>query len=155
MRGLSYYTGTVFEAFDKGGTLRAICGGGRYDSLLSTFGGSDIPACGFGFGDVVIMELLSDLNLIPELPSGVDDIVFAMNEELRGAAMQVANKLRKNGRSVDLILEERKMKWVFKHAERSKAKTLVMVTPNEWEQGKVRIKNLENKTEIDINLEEI
>ena len=155
VRGLSYYTGTVFEAFDKGGTLRAICGGGRYDSLLSTFGGSDIPACGFGFGDVVIMELLSDLNLIPELPSGVDDIVFAMNEELRGAAMQVANKLRKNGRSVDLILEERKMKWVFKHAERSKAKTLVMITPNEWEQGKVRIKNLENKTEIDVNLEEI
>jgi len=155
VRGLSYYTGTVFEAFDKGGTLRAICGGGRYNSLLSTFGGSDIPACGFGFGDVVIMELLSDLNLIPELPSGVDDIVFAMNEELRGAAMQVANKLRKNGRSVDLILEERKMKWVFKHAERSKAKTLVMITPNEWEQGKVRIKNLENKTEIDVNLEEI
>ena len=155
VRGLSYYTGTVFEAFDKGGTLRAICGGGRYDSLLSTFGGSDIPACGFGFGDVVIMELLSDLDLIPELPSGVDDIVFAMNEELRGAAMQVANKLRKNGRNVDLILEERKMKWVFKHAERSKAKTLVMITPNEWEQGKVRIKNLENKTEIDINLEEI
>ena len=155
VRGLSYYTGTVFEAFDKGGKLRAICGGGRYDSLLSTFGGSDIPACGFGFGDVVIMELLSDLNLIPELPSGVDDIVFAMNEELRGAAMQVANKLRKNGRSVDLILEERKMKWVFKHAERSKAKTLVMITPNEWEQGKVRIKNLENKTEIDVNLEEI
>ena len=155
VRGLSYYTGTVFEAFDKCGTLRAICGGGRYDSLLSTFGGSDIPACGFGFGDVVIMELLSDLDLIPELPSGVDDIVFAMNEELRGAAMQVANKLRKNGRSVDLILEERKMKWVFKHAERSKAKTLVMITPNEWEQGKVRIKNLENKTEIDVNLEEI
>ena len=155
VRGLSYYTGTVFEAFDKGGTLRAICGGGRYDSLLSTFGGSDIPACGFGFGDVVIMELLSDLDLIPELPSGVDDIVFAMNEELRRAAMQVANKLRKNGRSVDLILEERKMKWVFKHAERSKAKTLVMITPNEWEQGKVRIKNLENKTEIDVNLEEI
>ena len=155
VRGLSYYTGTVFEAFDKGGTLRAICGGGRYDSLLSTFGGSDIPACGFGFGDVVIMELLSDLDLIPELPSGVDDIVFAMNKELRGAAMQVANKLRKNGRSVDLILEERKMKWVFKHAERSKAKTLVMITPNEWEQGKVRIKNLENKTEIDVNLEEI
>ena len=88
----------MFEAFDRSGTLRAICGGGRYDTLLSTFGGADIPACGFGFGDVVIMELLSDLDLIPELPSGVDDIVFAMNEELRGAAMQVANKLRKNGR---------------------------------------------------------
>ncbi|MED5271904.1 MAG: ATP phosphoribosyltransferase regulatory subunit, partial [Candidatus Thermoplasmatota archaeon] len=155
VRGLAYYTGTVFEAFDRNGTLRAICGGGRYDSLLSTFGGADIPACGFGFGDVVIMELLSDLDLIPELPSGIDDIVFAFNEDLREAAMQVANRLRSNGRSVDLILEERKMKWVFKHAERSQAKTLVMITPNEWEQGKVRIKNLENKTEIDLDLEEL
>ncbi len=155
VRGLAYYTGTVFEAFDRNGTLRAICGGGRYDTLLSTFGGADIPACGFGFGDVVIMELLSDLDLLPKLTSEIDDIVFAFNEDLRDAAMQVANKLRSNGRSVDLILEERKMKWVFKHAERSKAKTLVMITPNEWEQGKVRIKNLENKTEIDVDLEEI
>jgi len=155
VRGLAYYTGTVFEAFDRNGTLRAICGGGRYDSLLSTFGGADIPACGFGFGDVVIMELLSDLDLIPKLSSGIDDIVFAFNEDLRDAAMQVANRLRSNGRSVDLILEERKMKWVFKHAERSQAKTLVMITPNEWEQGKVRIKNLENKTEIDLDINEL
>jgi histidyl-tRNA synthetase len=155
VRGLAYYTGTVFEAFDRNGTLRAICGGGRYDTLLSTFGGADIPACGFGFGDVVIMELLSDLELIPELPSGIDDIVFAMNEDLRGAAMQVANRLRSNGRSVDLILKEKKMKWVFKHAERSQAKTLVLITPDEWEQGKVRIKDLVTKTEIDLNLEEL
>ncbi|MED5271808.1 MAG: His/Gly/Thr/Pro-type tRNA ligase C-terminal domain-containing protein, partial [Candidatus Thermoplasmatota archaeon] len=81
--------------------------------------------------------------------------VFAFNEDLRDAAMQVANRLRSNGRSVDLILEERKMKWVFKHAERSQAKTLVMITPNEWEQGKVRIKNLENKTEIDLDINEL
>ena len=155
VRGLAYYTGTVFEAFDRNGTLRAICGGGRYDTLLSTFGGADIPACGFGFGDVVIMELLSDLNLIPELPSGIDDIVFAFNEDLRDAAMQVANKLRNNGRSVDLILDERKMKWVFKHAERSQAKTLVLVTPDEWEQGKVRIKDLVTKTEIDVDFKDL
>lgn len=155
VRGLAYYTGTVFEAFDKNGTLRAICGGGRYDTLLSTFGGSDIPACGFGFGDVVIMELLSDLNLIPNLPSGIDDIVFAFNEDLRDAAMQVASKLRSNGRSVDLILKKRKMKWVFKHSERSQAKTLVLVTPDEWKQGKVRIKDLITKTEIDIDFKDL
>ena len=155
VRGLAYYTGTVFEAFDRSGTLRAICGGGRYDTLLSTFGGADIPACGFGFGDVVIMELLSDLNLIPDLPSGIDDIVFAFNKDLRDAAMQVASKLRSNGRCVDLVLEERKMKWVFKHAERSQAKTLVLVTPDEWEQGKVRIKDLVTKTEIDVNYNEL
>ncbi|XP_059646836.1 histidine--tRNA ligase, chloroplastic/mitochondrial isoform X2 [Cornus florida] len=56
VRGLAYYTGIVFEGFDREGKLRAICGGGRYDRLLSTFGGDDIPACGFGFGDAVIVE---------------------------------------------------------------------------------------------------
>ncbi|ONM29269.1 Histidine--tRNA ligase chloroplastic/mitochondrial [Zea mays] len=57
VRGLAYYTGIVFEAFDREGKLRAICGGGRYDRLLSTFGSEDIPACGFGFGDAVIVEV--------------------------------------------------------------------------------------------------
>ncbi|GMP40636.1 hypothetical protein CsSME_00011003 [Camellia sinensis var. sinensis] len=57
VRGLAYYTGTVFEGFDREGKQRAICGGGRYDRLLSTFGGDDIPACGFGFGDAVIIEV--------------------------------------------------------------------------------------------------
>jgi histidyl-tRNA synthetase len=57
VRGLAYYTGIVFEAFDRDGKLRAICGGGRYDRLLSTFGSEDIPACGFGFGDAVIVEV--------------------------------------------------------------------------------------------------
>ncbi|XP_039808279.1 histidine--tRNA ligase, chloroplastic/mitochondrial-like isoform X2 [Panicum virgatum] len=60
VRGLAYYTGIVFEAFDREGKLRAICGGGRYDRLLSTFGSEDIPACGFGFGDAVIVESLKD-----------------------------------------------------------------------------------------------
>ncbi|KAG7607961.1 Histidine-tRNA ligase [Arabidopsis suecica] len=57
VRGLAYYTGIVFEGFDREGKLRAICGGGRYDRLLSTYGGDDIPACGFGFGDAVIVEV--------------------------------------------------------------------------------------------------
>ncbi|HCP48331.1 MAG TPA: histidine--tRNA ligase, partial [Deltaproteobacteria bacterium] len=105
-----------FEAFDRQGSLRAICGGGRYDHLLSTFGGKDIPACGFGFGDVVILELLSDKGLIPELEGGVDDVVFAFSEDLRGAALQVASHLREAGRSVDLVLEARKVKWAFRHA---------------------------------------
>ncbi|KAF8746390.1 hypothetical protein HU200_013360 [Digitaria exilis] len=62
VRGLAYYTGIVFEAFDREGNLRAICGGGRYDRLLSTFGSEDIPACGFGFGDAVIVEHAERIN---------------------------------------------------------------------------------------------
>ncbi|KAK1313829.1 Histidine--tRNA ligase [Acorus calamus] len=89
VRGLAYYTGIVFEAFDREGKLRAICGGGRYDRLLSVFGGEDIPACGFGFGDAVIVELLKEKGLVPDLARKVDDIVFPLDTELEGPASRL------------------------------------------------------------------
>jgi len=150
VRGLAYYTGPVFEAHDRGGKLRAICGGGRYDRLLSSLGGNDMPATGFGFGDMVIMELLNEKGLVPDLPSGNEDIVIAIDESLRGAAMSVASKLRANGRSVDLVLEDKRMKWAFRHAERTGAQRLVMVMPEEWAAGNVRIKELESGEESDV-----
>ena len=155
VRGLAYYTGPVFEAHDRAGNLRAICGGGRYDKLIGTLGGNDLPATGFGFGDMVVMELLADKGLLPELSNGVGDVVFGMGSELRGAAMQVAAKLRSAGRTVDLVLEEKKMKWVFKHAERCGATRLVMVMPDEWAEGKVRIKYLETGEESTVAMEDL
>ena len=155
VRGLAYYTGPVFEAQDRGGELRAICGGGRYDKLIGTLGGRDLPATGFGFGDMVIMELLSDKGLLPDISSGVSDVVFSMDESLRGAAMEVSSKLRGAGRTVDLVLEPKKMKWVFKHAERTGADRLVMVMPAEWESGKVRIKDLQTGEESDTDFESL
>ena len=155
VRGLAYYTGPVFEAHDRAGNLRAICGGGRYDKLIGTLGGNDLPATGFGFGDMVIMELLADKGLVPELSNGVGDVVFGMGTELRGAAMQVAAKLRSAGRTVDLVLEDKKMKWVFKHAERCGATRLVMVMPDEWAEGKVRIKDLDTGEESTVAMEDL
>ena len=155
VRGLAYYTGPVFEAHDRAGNLRAICGGGRYDKLIGTLGGNDLPATGFGFGDMVVMELLADKGLLPELSNGVGDVVFGMGSELRGAAMQVAAKLRSAGRTVDLVLEDKKMKWVFKHAERCGATRLVMVMPDEWAEGKVRIKDLDTGEESTVAMEDL
>ena len=155
VRGLAYYTGPVFEAHDRGGELRAICGGGRYDRLIGTLGGRDLPATGFGFGDMVIMELLSEKGLLPDISSRVSDVVFSMNESLRGAAMEVSSKLRGAGRRVDLVLEPKKMKWVFKHAERTGAERLVMVMPAEWDSGKVRIKDLQTGEENDIEFKDL
>ena len=150
VRGLAYYTGPVFEAHDRAGQLRAICGGGRYDRLLSSLGGNDMPATGFGFGDMVIMELLMDKGLVPDLPSGNEDIVIAISEDLRSAAMLVASRLRASGRSVDLVMDDKRMKWAFRHAERTGAQRLVMVMPEEWAAGNVRIKDLESGEETDV-----
>ena len=155
VRGLAYYTGPVFEAHDRAGELRAIVGGGRYDKLIGTLGGKDLPATGFGFGDMVVMELLAEKGLVPDLTSGVEDVVFGMGSELRGSAMQVAGRLRSSGRSVDLVLEEKKMKWVFKHAERCGAARLVMVMPDEWAAGNVRIKNLDTGEESTVPVEDL
>ena len=153
VRGLAYYTGPVFEAHDRAGELRAICGGGRYDKLLSTLGGKDLPATGFGFGDMVIMELLAEKGLVPELIGGVDDVVISLSPELRNAAMSVATSLRSTGKSVDLVLEDKRLKWAFKHAERSGAQRLVMVMPDEWKEGKVKIKDLESGEEVEVSVD--
>jgi len=155
VRGLAYYTGPVFEAHDRAGELRAIVGGGRYDRLLSTLGGRDMPATGFGFGDMVIMELLVSKGLVPELSSGNQDLVVSSDESLRPAAMSVAQRLRASGRTVDLVLEDKRMKWVFRHAERSGAQRLVMVMPEEWGAGNVRIKDLESGEETDISFDDL
>lgn len=155
VRGLAYYTGVVFEAFPARGEWRALCGGGRYDRLLSTFGGRDVPACGFGFGDAVIMELLKDLGRLPELPGRVDDVVFAFAGDLRAPAMEVAARLRRSGRSVDLILEERRMKWAFRHADAAGAARLVLLAPEEWERGVVKVRDLSTGKEVERRPEEL
>ncbi|KAI3881997.1 hypothetical protein MKX03_014566 [Papaver bracteatum] len=155
VRGLAYYTGIVFEGFDRKGKLRAICGGGRYDRLMSTFGGDDVPACGFGFGDAVIMELLKEKGLVPELTPAVENIVCALDQELQGAASLVATKLREKGQSVDLVLENKPMKWVFKRAEKINAGRLILIGKNEWEKGLVRVKNLATFEQCDIELDKL
>ena len=150
VRGLAYYTGPVFEAHDRSGELRAVCGGGRYDRLLSSFGGKDLPATGFGFGDMVILELLKDRGRLPQLAGSVQDVVFALNPELRPAAMDVAGRLRAQGRSVDLVLEEKRLKWALKHADRCGAERLLLLAPKEWERGVVKVRDLASGAESEV-----
>ena len=155
VRGLAYYTGPVFEAHDRTGNLRAICGGGRYDKLIGTLGGSDLPATGFGFGDMVVMELLAEKGLLPELGSEIEDVVFGMGTKLRGAAMQVAGALRTSGRSVDLVLEDKKIKWAIKHADKIGAERLVLLAPEEWSRKKIKIRDLKTGEESEISISEL
>ena len=156
VRGLAYYTGVVFEGFDREGNLRAICGGGRYDKLLGTFGGENQPCVGFGFGDAVIVELLSDKGLLPEIGHAVDDMIVALDADLHDVGCRVAAKLRAQGRTVDLVLEGgKKMKWVFKQAERCGAGRVVLVGRDEYERGMVRVKKQETREEEDVALESL
>lgn len=156
VRGLAYYTGVVFEAFDRKGVLRAIAGGGRYDKLLETFGGEPTPAAGFGFGDAVIVELLKERNILPSFEStGVDTVVFAMDEGIYPAALDIANKLRAAGQSVDLVLESKKTKWVFKHSDRIGAKYCAIIGSEEYENGEVSIKDLQMGEQSNVSVDSL
>ncbi|KAL3533541.1 hypothetical protein ACH5RR_007062 [Cinchona calisaya] len=155
VRGLAYYTGIVFEGFDREGKLRAICGGGRYDHLLSTFGGDDIPACGFGFGDAVVVELLKEKGLLPEVSPQVENIVCSLDQDLQGAAAAVASVLRQKGQSVDLVLENKPLKWVFKRAARINAQRLILVGNAEWQKGMVGVKILSSGEQYEVKVDEL
>lgn len=143
--------GVVFECFDRRGTLRAICGGGRYDGLLTLYGSvKEVPCCGFGFGDCVIYELLKDLGKLPVLPRTVDFVVAAFNQDMLANACAVAAKLREGGASVDMLQEpKKKVAKAFDYADRAGATYIAFVAPDEWSQGCVRIKDLRNNTDHD------
>ncbi len=105
VRGLAYYTGIVFELFDAEGELRAICGGGRYDTLLADLAGVDMAALGFGMGDVVLGELLRERGLMRIDVAGPDFWLAADEGVPRGAVLRAASLLRKAGCSVDYALK--------------------------------------------------
>jgi len=152
VRGLAYYTGIVFEGFDAAGSLRALCGGGRYDHLLETLGGPQIPAVGFGFGDVVISELLADKGLLPNLPRSVDALIFPFEAEFRATAVRLATALRAQGLSVELVLGKKKLRRIFEDAEHAGAKKLYSIGSEEIARGVARMKDLATGEESDIPL---
>lgn len=118
IRGLAYYTGVVFEAFDRKGEFRAIAGGGRYDQLVNLLsnGKVDLPALGFGMGDVVLLELLKSRGKLPKFTAGVDAVVLVEDESLRIESLKVVQQLRESGRAVDYSLTPAKGDKQFKRA---------------------------------------
>ncbi len=126
-----------------------MCGGGRYDHLLETLGGPSLPAVGFGFGDVVIRELLADRGLLPPPPRGLDDVVFALSEAQRPAAVRLADRLRAEGRSVELVLGPSRPKRVLAHADRIGAARVLLLGEDEAARGVVRIRDMRSGEERD------
>ena len=147
VRGLNYYTGIVFEAFDRQRKFRAIFGGGRYDNLLESFGGKKIPSVGFGFGDVVILEVLKELKKnIPEKRK-LDHVVTYSDGNLENKAIKLCTSLRNMGKSVYMIPGETKMKKSLAMADKLNADYVDILDPIEMDQGKFIEKNLKERTQ--------
>ncbi len=157
MRGLLYYTGTVFEAFDVSGSVRrAILGGGRYDNLLADVGGEPLSGVGFAMGDVVIGIILQEKGLIPAfVPSPAPVLVTIFDESLWMNSYALAGELRAEGVKVLTYPEPAKLPKQFKFADRMGIRVTLVVGPDEATQGKVTVKNLATSTQTTVLRNEV
>jgi len=146
IRGLAYYTGVVFEAFDAKGEFRAIAGGGRYDNLVKLISGGkvDLPALGFGMGDVVLLELLKARGRLPKFDSPMDVYVLIEDETLRPPSLKLVQDLRAAGYAVDYSLTPAKSDKQFKRAQDLKVAHTVRLESDAY----VRIRDLKTRKEV-------
>ena len=155
VRGLAYYTGIVFELFDTAGEFRAICGGGRYDTLLETLGGVDLPALGFGMGDVVLGELLRGRGLIPPTPARTDYWVASEDDDQIDDVMRVAAEVRRSGRSAEYSLKPQQLSRQLKAAAASGAGSAILLKRDGFAEGHVTVKDLATGGERSLPLEDL
>jgi histidyl-tRNA synthetase len=147
VRGLAYYTGFVFEAFDRMGELRAIAGGGRYDDLVGKLGGSELPAVGFAIGDMTFALLLEERGLTPAVTSSPDIYCVIGGDAERRAAFADIHRLRSGGYRVEYPLKELAFGKQFKAAADSGAKIALIYGGDELAKGVVKIRDLGDRTE--------
>jgi len=157
MRGLLYYTGTVFEAFDTSGSLkRAILGGGRYDNLLADVGGQPLPAVGFAMGDMVIGIILQEKGLLPEfIPSPAPILMTIFDESLMQESFSLSAELRNAGLNVLCYPEPAKLQKQFKFADKMKARVVLTLGPDEAVNAQVTVKNLVNGEQVTVKREAV
>ncbi len=142
VRGLAYYTGIVFELFDTGKSLRAICGGGRYDGLLKALGGVDLPALGFGMGDVVLGELLKDRGPADQASTKLDAFLIAVSGEDVAPLLKLAHQLRDRGVAVEYGLRPAAIRKQLELAAARGAPRAVIVGPDERAAGEGVVRDL-------------
>jgi histidyl-tRNA synthetase len=152
---LAYYTGPVFEIFDKRASLRAVAGGGRYDNLLATMGGQPLPAVGFGMGDVVLAELLKEVGKLPNLKPTLDDYAIPLSADRYGDMLKLVAKLRAAGRSVDYPPAAGNLGKLMKKADALGARRAILVGGAEWEAGCYKVRDMQAGEERDVPFDEL
>ena len=155
VRGLAYYTGFVFEAFDRKGELRALAGGGRYDDLVQKLGGPALPAVGFAIGDMTFALLLEQRGLMPAFVQAPDVYCVIGGEAERKAAFADIHALRAAGYRVDYPLKELAFGKQFKAASESGAKLALIYGGDELAKGVVKIRDLGDRSEREVPRAEV
>jgi histidyl-tRNA synthetase len=157
VRGLDYYTGTVFETWDVDGEFRAILGGGRYDNLVADVGGDPLPATGFAMGDLVMSLVLKKFNC---LPPGLGDspaqvLVTVFDEDSASASLEIASKLRQAGLKVSCYPEFTKIAKQFKYGDRMGMRVAIVLGPDERARRQVTLKDLGSGEQVSVPLDQL
>jgi histidyl-tRNA synthetase len=157
IRGLDYYTGTVFEAWDQDGEFRAILGGGRYDNLVGDVGGDPLPGVGFAMGDLVVSLVLDKFGCLPENAglSTAPVLITAFDEDSLIASLRLADQLRKEGLKVACYPEQNKLGKQFKYADRMGMRVALVLGPDEQSRGEVAVKNLKTGEQITVSQSQV
>jgi histidyl-tRNA synthetase len=155
VRGLAYYTGLVFEAFDAEGELRALFGGGRYDELVGMFGDREVPAVGFAFGYSTTVELLKKEGRWPLSEIETDVYVLSVSESVRDVVLEYAQELRQEGISVETDLSGRGFGEQLGYADSINAKRTLIIGERDLEQDQVTMKHMESGKEEEIGRNEV
>ncbi|MDE1819515.1 MAG: histidine--tRNA ligase [Euryarchaeota archaeon] len=148
VRGLAYYTSTVFEAWARTGEVRALFGGGRYDKLVELFGGPSVPACGLAIGDQTLEILMREAKIWPERPPGLDVYVATVDPSLAPQARTWAERLRKEGFLTDYDLLARPLSRQMKEGGRRGARSIVLLGPRELAKGEVTLRNMRTGQQV-------
>lgn len=143
VRGLDYYTGPVFEAHDRAGKFRALCGGGRYDDLVADVGGDPITGVGFALGDVIVQLLLEEAGKRPALPATPSQVLVTLfDPELYGPTLALARRLRRAGINAEQILEADRLGKQLRYADRMGIPYVTILGPDEMQAGQVVLKDM-------------
>jgi histidyl-tRNA synthetase len=157
VRGLDYYTGTVFEAKDRRGEFRTILGGGRYDNLLEIIGGQKIPGVGFAAGDAVLEEILKKFKKIPKLtPCSTKVLVTVFDESFYRNSLKITSQLRAKNIPTEIYLDSQtKLDKQLKYADKKGICWVVIIGPEEEKSGTVTVKNMEKGSQETIPQEKL
>ncbi len=155
-RGLDYYTGLIFEIEIEGYTAGSIGGGGRYDKLIGMFAGKDIPAVGFAFGFDRLIEAMTELNLFPQDLGGTKVLVTIFSPELEKNSLEISSRIRSNNINCEIYLDPNaKLDKQLKYADQKQIPYAIIIGPEETESGKVVLKNLNERTQETLALDEV
>jgi histidyl-tRNA synthetase len=156
MRGLDYYTGIVFEGFDRSlSNRRALFGGGRYDNLIGLFGKTQVSGIGFGLGDVVLMDFLAENALLPTAKASCDFYVTLSDETFISEAQKISKILREKNFSVSMSLKVSAFKAQLKAADRSGARFAILFGEEEWKEKKIILRDLKTSSQKLLTVGEI